>query len=337
MDKHFVDHHNILTTVVSPIGLYLFDGTYNSIITQAAEILILFLTGITLVIKFFVTSLNSSCSAALGYNWLRQHNLLIDWSTGHILFRSAEYGGPAPLTSPSEAEILPGPSEHLLNFDQKPAEDPTPVSATPSISPPPISLINASAYMHASQLPGSLVFQLSLTKESALRNTMHTAPSVDLSNVPKKYHEFADVFNKKKANTLPPHHSYDLKIELEEGASPPPGHMYSLSPMKLEALCTFIDENLNNGFIHPSKSPHRAPILFVKKKSKGLQLCLDYHSINRLSKKDRYPLPLLADLDAPKKAHMYTKIDLCHAYHLVCIADGEEWKTTFCTCYGSYE
>ena len=53
---------------------------------------------------------------------------------------------------------------------------------------------------------------------------------------------------------------------------------------------------------------------------------------------DRYPLPSLSDLlDAPKKACVYTEIDLCHAYHLVCIADGEEWKTTFHTCYGSCE
>ena len=60
--------------------------------------------------------------------------------------------------------------------------------------------------------------------------------------------------------------------------------------------------------------------------------------LNRISKKDRYPLPLLSDLlDTPKKARVYTKIDLCHAYHLVRIADGEEWKTTFCTCYGSFE
>ena len=105
-------------------------------------------------------------------------------------------------------------------------------------------------------------------------------------------HEFADVFNKKKADTLPPHRSYDLKIELEEGASPPPGRMYSLSPTELEALRAFIDENLNNGFIRPSKSPHGAPILFVKKKSGELWLCVDYCGLNRLSKKDRYPLPL---------------------------------------------
>ena len=172
------------------------------------------------------------------------------------------------------------------------------------------------------------------------RKAVHsnTAPAMDLANVPEEYHEFVDVFSKKKADTLSPHHSYDLKIELEEGASPSPRYMYSLSPTELEALPIFIDESLSNGFIRPSNSPHRAPILFIKKKSRELRLCIDYCSHNRISKKDRYPLPLLSDLlDTPKKAHVCTKIDLHHTYHLVHIADREEWKTTFRTCYGSFE
>jgi Reverse transcriptase (RNA-dependent DNA polymerase) len=60
--------------------------------------------------------------------------------------------------------------------------------------------------------------------------------------------------------------------------------------------------------------------------------------LNKISKKDHYPLPLIADLlDAPKKARMYTKIDLHHAFHLVRVAEGDEWKTAFRTCYGSFE
>jgi hypothetical protein len=338
MDTTFVNNHSIPTFAVPPIGLRLFDGTCNSIITQAAELPILFPTGVTLVLKFYVTSLDSSCSAVLGFNWFRQYNPLVDWSTGHIAFRSAEYRGPAPLTSPGEAAPLPDPSEPIPNpSDRKPALNPNPPIPT---SPTHISLINAPNYLRAARLPGSLVFQLSLTKDSLSGNAAHSdsPPAIDLSKIPEDYHKFADVFSKKKADTLPPHRSYDLKIELEEGASPPPGRMYSLSPTELEALRTFIDEHLNNGFIRPSKSPHGAPILFVKKKSGELWLCVDYRGLNRISKKDRYPLPLLSDLlDTPKKARVYTKIDLRHAYHLVRIADGEEWKTTFRTRYGSFE
>ena len=114
--------------------------------------------------------------------------------------------------------------------------------------------------------------------------------------------------------------------------------MYSLSQSELKTLRAFIEEHVNIGFIRPSKSPHGALILFIKKKDGSLRLCVDYHGLNHITKKDHYPLPLLTDLlNAPKKARIFTKIDLCHAYHLIRIADSEEWKTTFRTRYGSFE
>ena len=80
-------------------------------------------------------------------------------------------------------------------------------------------------------------------------NSTKLAETPDLSNVPSKYHEFADVFSKTKAETLPPHHPYDLKINLEEGVQSPVGPIYSLSTSKQETLKEFIEENLNTGFI----------------------------------------------------------------------------------------
>ncbi|KIK13227.1 hypothetical protein PISMIDRAFT_18137 [Pisolithus microcarpus 441] len=152
------------------------------------------------------------------------------------------------------------------------------------------------------------------------------------------YHDFADVFSKAKASTLAPYWEFDLKIELEEGTTPLLGTLYSLSPVELSALWTFIDENLTTGFIHPTSSSHAAPALFVKKKDGSLRLCVDFRGLNKIMKKDRYPLPPILDLlNSPSHAKVYTKIDLCHAYHLVCIANGDEWKTAFRTHYGSYE
>jgi len=85
-------------------------------------------------------------------------------------------------------------------------------------------------------------------------------------------------------------------------------------------------------------SSHGAPVLFVKKKDSSLQLCVDFRRLNKITKKDRYPLPLISDLlDSPRKAHIYTKIDLRHMYHLVRIAKGDEWKTAFRTHYGAFE
>ena len=103
-------------------------------------------------------------------------------------------------------------------------------------------------------------------------------------------------------------------------------------------LREFLDENLAAGFISSTRSPHRAPVLFVKRKDGGLQLCIDFHGLNKIMKKDRYPLPLITDLlDSPGKARIYTKIDLQYAYHLVCIAKGDEWKMAFQARYGSCE
>jgi len=99
---------------------------------------------------------------------------------------------------------------------------------------------------------------------------------VDLDNVPKEYHDFADVFSKAKAETLGPHRPYDLKITLEDGAKMPHPPLYSLSKSELEALRTFLDEHLNMGFIRASQSPHAAPILFVRKKDGSLWLCIDF-------------------------------------------------------------
>ena len=79
-------------------------------------------------------------------------------------------------------------------------------------------------------------------------------------------------------------------------------------------------------------------MLFIRKKDGSLQLCVDFHALNKVTKKDCYPLPLILDLlDAPRKAWIYSKIDLHHVYHLVRIAEGDEWKTAFKTRYGSYD
>jgi len=80
-------------------------------------------------------------------------------------------------------------------------------------------------------------------------NSVKLAETPDLSNVPSEYHKFADVFSKTKAETLSPHHSYDLKINLEESAQPPVGPIYSLLASEQEALKEFIEENLNMCFI----------------------------------------------------------------------------------------
>ncbi|KAF8624157.1 hypothetical protein AX17_007199 [Amanita inopinata Kibby_2008] len=232
----------------------------------------------------------------------------------------------APLTS-----VLPN-SAHQLPLPVSSAP-PQPLPDTPK---PKILLIGAAAFAHACKLPGSSSFSLSLASLQGHSGTVSDA--LDLSGIPTEYHGYGDMFSKAKAQTLALHRPYDLKIELEEGAAPPPTRIYSVSKSKLQALREFINKHLSLGFIRPSSSPHGAPVLFVKKKDGSLRLCVDYHSLNKISRKDRYPLPLISNLlNSPRKACLYTKIDLRHAYHLVHINKGDEWKTTFRTHYGSFE
>lgn len=118
----------------------------------------------------------------------------------------------------------------------------------------------------------------------------------------------------------------------------PLGPIYSLSTFKLQTLQEFVKGNIKTGTIWPSQSPGGAPVLFVKKKNGDLRLCVDYWGLNKFTHKNHYPIPLITDLlDTPKKTRVYAKIDLRNVYYLVYIAEGNEWKTTFHTQYGSFE
>ena len=120
--------------------------------------------------------------------------------------------------------------------------------------------------------------------------------SIPITNLPARYSNFFDVFEKRNADRLPEHRPYDCPIELEEGAHPPFGPIYGLSKPELESLHMYLDENLAKGFIQPSKSLVGAPILFVKKKDSSLRLCVDYQGLNKIMVRDRYPLPPIPTL-----------------------------------------
>src|SRR5258707_13004724 len=165
-----------------------------------------------------------------------------------------------------------------------------------------------------------------------------TTATNTLDSIPAEYRDFCNVFSGEKVGTLAPHRPYDLQVNVEEGAKPVHGPIYSLSPPELVALQEFLEEHTKSGFICPSKSPWGSPVLFVKKKYGSLCLCIDFHALNRVMEKDCYPLHLISDLlTSPAPARIYSKIDLKHAYHLVCIAEGDKPKTTFHTCYSSYK
>ena len=156
--------------------------------------------------------------------------------------------------------------------------------------------------------------------------------------IPKAYRDLANVFSLAKANSLPPHRDEDHAIELEPGKTPPFGPLYNLSEHQLKILREYIDENLQNGFIRPSKSSAGAPVLFAPKPDGTLRLCVDYRGLNAITMKNRYPLPLINEiLDRLSGAQVFTKIDVKNAYYRLRIREGDEWKTAFRTRYGLFE
>ena len=160
-----------------------------------------------------------------------------------------------------------------------------------------------------------------------------------LTTVPAEYSDFADVFSPDLASELPEHTGINNHaIELVEGQQPPYGPIYSLGPVELETLKAYIETNLANGFIRPSKSPAGAPILFDQKSDGSLRLYVDYRGLNNLTIKNRYPLPLIGELlDRLGRAKRFTQLDLTSAYHRMRIREGDEWKTAFRTRYGHFE
>ncbi len=157
-------------------------------------------------------------------------------------------------------------------------------------------------------------------------------------HIPEEYHRFVKVFSAGEATKLAEHRLYDIKIDTEENKLPPIGKLYNMSEKELKALKTYIDNMLNKGFIRPSNLSIGAPVLFAKKKDGGLRLCVDYRALNRLTCKDRYPLPLIGNLiDQLRQAKIYSKIDFRDGYYNVRIAKNHKWKTAFRTRYRFFE
>ena len=154
--------------------------------------------------------------------------------------------------------------------------------------------------------------------------------------LPEQLKEYEDVFSTEEAGRLPPHEGRDHAIETT--AEPPFGPLYNLSNTELAALRSYLDDALQKGWIQHSTSPAGAPILFVPKKDGGLRLCVDYRGLNKVTVKNRHPLPLISEtLDRLNGAKCFTKLDLKDAYHRIRIRKGDEWKTAFRTRYGHFE
>ncbi|GKB70361.1 putative reverse transcriptase domain-containing protein [Tanacetum coccineum] len=149
--------------------------------------------------------------------------------------------------------------------------------------------------------------------------------------------DFPDVFLEELAG-LPPTRQVEFQIDLVPGVAPVARAPYRLAPSKMKELLEQLQELSDKGFIRSSSSPWGALILFVKKKDISFRMCIDYRELNKLTVKNRYPLPRIDDLfDQLQGSSVYSKIDLRSGYHQLRVREEDIPKTAFITRYGHYE
>ncbi|GJR78027.1 putative reverse transcriptase domain-containing protein, partial [Tanacetum coccineum] len=169
---------------------------------------------------------------------------------------------------------------------------------------------------------------------ASVMDTYLESPNVENLSVVR---EFADVFSDELPG-LPLAREIEFSIELIPGAEPISKAPYRMAPVELKELKEQLQEMLENGFIRPSVSPWGAPVLFVKKKDGSMRLCIDYRELNRITIRNRYPLPRIDDLfDQLQGAKYFSKIDLRSGYHQLRVREQDISKTAFRTRYGHYE
>jgi hypothetical protein len=147
---------------------------------------------------------------------------------------------------------------------------------------------------------------------------------------------YSDVFS--EFTGLPPNCEVEFSIDLVPGTQPIHKAPYRMAPTELRELKEQLQELLDRGFIRPSGSSWGVPVLFVKKKDGSMRMCIDYRELNRVTIKNKYPLPRIDDLfDQLKGASIFSKIDLLSGYHQLRVQEVDIPKTAIRTRYGHYE
>ena len=232
-----MDTHHLKTSTTPPVALHLFDDTLNNTISKIANLPIIFSTSNCINLDFYVTLFDFSYSLVLGYNWLTQHNSLIDWVNRLINFHlslqknltSFYVMANTLLASLSFLDI----SLQSLNSTVSILASEISMSNTGQSN---ITVIGTAAFLHILKLPGSYNFELCLRSLDIQANSAKLVEASDLFNVPSEYHEFANIFSKTKAEVLTSYYSYNLKINLEEGAQPLVGPIYFFLASEQEFL-----------------------------------------------------------------------------------------------------
>jgi hypothetical protein len=155
------------------------------------------------------------------------------------------------------------------------------------------------------------------------------------ASLPEDYWPWASVFSEVEIGKLLEHSKYDHEINLLPGAAAPFGPIYPLSEKELEALQDYLKPNLESGKVRRSNSSAGAALIFLPKKDGSLRLCFEYRGLNKITIKDRTPLPFMTELRERLAKAIIS--DLKNGCNLIRIKEADEWKTAFRTRYGLFE
>jgi len=238
----------------------------------------------------------------------------------------------APVTIQGVTEELPEPVHAPSGMFEPQIRPRRPIRAN-------IVMLNESSFFRTVKKGKILVFKVSFYDINTAIETKDLRERLLEEIVPKQYHEFLPLFNKVLADRLPPYRpGIDHEVRLKQGETSTWGPLYSMSRAELVALKEWLEENMSKGFIRQSSSPFAARVLFAKKQDGRLQFCIDYRDINSKTIKNQYPLPLIQEtLNLLRQARVYTKLDVCGAYDLLWVKQGDEHKLAFRTRYGLFE
>ena len=150
--------------------------------------------------------------------------------------------------------------------------------------------------------------------------------------------KYSDIITDGLPPCLPPDRGIGHTILIEPGHNPPFRRNKRVSPAELAVCKEYITDLLSKGLITPSTSPYGAAVMFVAKKNGGFRVCCDWRMLNKITVKNRYPLPRIDEtLDALSGATVFSSLDLCSGYFQIRITDEDAHKTAFTTPLGHYE
>ncbi len=266
----------------------------------------------------------------------------------HILKRLSTFVTPQTSQNKEFIEQLKQRDAALTSVNSKPTFILKPFSSSSTN----IAMIEAAAYRMLAKRSDVKTFAVTVSKIDRLITTAENKPEgVNLhelshaealeqvkAKLSSEYHDYLDVFDRAMTDQLPSHRFYDHKIELTDEETSPRSRLYQMFDHKLQKVKKYLIDHLNKGFISFSFAPYASLILFAEKKDDSLRFCVDYRKLNALTKRDRYPLPLIDETLARIQESKYlTRLNIIAAFNKLRMHSDSEDLTTFITFFGSYK